>query len=268
MARHIPGAAASHAQRRDSAARGAAIGSVLGLTLRATGPAATGQALAVPLAYATAGLGLEGDRHTDPWSPRQVLLAGAPAYAQHGLAPHTLRENVLLDVDTAALSSGTLLRLGDTAVLALTFHCEACRYLEARHPGIAGVIGKRRGVLARVLQGGTVRVGDPVVRMPETVSAWSDDWRERVAHILAQVPEGMVVEYRQLARLAGVQAVYCRALPGLARRLGWDSRAVAQTGRPAAPRWQGDRRPLEARTTGATGGESATVESSGGDEQA
>lgn len=232
---------------------GTAIGSVLGLMLqhRNTPPARTasrwtavastdGGMLAATVAHAVAGHGLDGDRHADPLSPRQILLAGAPAYRRHGLAAHTLRENVLLDVDTATLRSGTLLRLGEEVIVGLTFHCEACGYLDTRHPGIARVIGKDRGVLARVLQGGMLRPGAPVVRLPETLPPWSDDWRARVAHILAQVPEGMVVEYRQLARLAGVQAVYCRALPALARKLGLAQRAVAQAGSPEAMRWLGE----------------------------
>lgn len=238
MARHDPGAHAPDTEEADTRA-GTMIGRVRALTLRANGPATAGRVLAVPAAQALAGHGLDGDRHADPDSPRQVLVAGAPAYERHGLAPHTLRENVLLDVDTAALRSGALLRLGDTAVIGLTFHCEACRYLDARQPGIAGVIGRDRGVLARVLRGGTIRVGDPVVRLAGATLAWSDDWRERVAHILAQVPDGMVVEYRQLARLAGVQAVYCRALPGLARRLGMAERLTGQAASPRPERWLG-----------------------------
>ncbi|AVR97374.1 MOSC domain-containing protein [Pseudoduganella armeniaca] len=239
MAWHDAGAGAPYRGLQDTPA-GTAIGSVLGLALRADGSSAAGQLLTVPLAQALAGRGLAGDRHAEPDSPRQVLLAGTAAYRQHGLAPQTLRENVLLDVATATLPSGTLLRLGDTAVVGLTFQCEACRYLDARHPGIAGAIGKGRGVLARVLHGGPVRVSDPIVQLPGSAWTWSDDWRERVAQILAQVPDGMVVDYRHLARLAGVQAVYCRALPGLARRLGMAERAAAHYARPELSRWTGD----------------------------
>lgn len=252
MARHNAGALTPWEDAHGAAS--AAIGSVAGLACRAAGPA-VGPVAAVPVARFLAGLGMAGDRHADACSPRQVLLAGTPPYARHGLAPHTLRENVLLDIDTAALPAGALLRLGDTVVVGLTFHCEACRYLDARHPGIARVIGRERGVLARVLRGGTVRVGDAVVRLDGATQTWSDDWRERVAHILAQVPVGMVVEYRQLARLAGVQAVYCRALPALARRLGMAERAVGQGAASGLPRWTGDalfETPADARPASGT----------------
>lgn len=215
----------------------AALGRIVGMTVRG-GRAAAPHSVAV--AHAVAGFGFESDMHADALSPRQLLLAGAPAYRRHDLAPGTLRENVLLDVDTAALAPGTLLRLGGAVVVRLMFHCEACGYLDARRPGLARTIGRERGVLARVIRGGAVRAGDSVVRLDATEPPWPDDWRDRVAQILAQVPEGMVLEYRQLARLAGIQAVYCRALPALARKLGFGDRAVAQHALPGLPRWTGN----------------------------
>ncbi|WP_229422586.1 MOSC domain-containing protein [Pseudoduganella umbonata] len=194
---------------------------------------------AVRAAAALAGRGLAGDVHADDLSPRQVLLAGAPAYARHRLPPRTLRENLLLDIDTADFASGMLLRVGAEAVLRLTFACEACGYLDARQPGVAAAIGRARGMLARVVRGGPITAGDPVVVLPARLPAWDDDWRARVAAILARVPPGMVVDYRQLARLAGVQPVYCRTFPALARKLGFGHAAVAMAGRPDLPRWQG-----------------------------
>ncbi|MFB9289224.1 MOSC domain-containing protein [Pseudoduganella plicata] len=214
-----------------------ALGPILALTVRRD-PSAAPHAVAV--AHAVAGAGLDSDMHADALSPRQVLLAGAPAYRRHDLAPGTMRENILLDVDTATLASGTLLQLGASVIVQLMFHCEACGYLDARSPGLARAIGRERGVLARVLRGGAVHEGDSVRRLATTLAPWPDDWRDRVARILAQVPDSMVVEYRQLARLAGIQAVYCRALPALARKLGFANRAVAQHALPELPRWLGE----------------------------
>ncbi|KQW90313.1 hypothetical protein ASC94_18865 [Massilia sp. Root418] len=185
------------------------------------------------------GEGLSGDVHADPLSPRQLLLAGAPAYASHGLAPGALRENILLDFDTAALRSGTVLQVGDEALLWLTFQCEACGQLDRHAPGLARRIGRRRGMLARVLRGGTIKPGDLVAVLPARVPPWSDDWRVRAAAVLAAVPDGMVIEYRQLARLVGVQSSYCRALPALARAAGLAGKAVSLQDRSATPRWLG-----------------------------
>ncbi|WP_338763819.1 MOSC domain-containing protein [Massilia sp. METH4] len=226
--------------------RAGAIGNVRAITLR---PGSREAPRAVAEAAAVAGSGLAGDIHADPLSPRQVLLAGTPAYARHALAPHTLRENLLLDVDTSDFASGTLLRVGCEVVLQLTFACEACGYLDAHAPGLAGRIGRARGMLARVVAGGIIRAGDPIVpwegsRGPEHPAGappitWSDDWRERVTAILARVPAGMAVDYRQLARLAGVQTVYCRAFPRLARSLGLAHAAVSMHGASDVPRWDG-----------------------------
>lgn len=216
---------------------GVGIGRVQALMVR---PGLRDAPCAVSSVDAIAGLGLAGDAHADPLSPRQVLLAGAPAYARHGLPAHTLRENLLLDIDTAALFSGMLLRVGPHAVLRLMFACEACGYLDARQPGVAAAIGRARGMLARVVRGGTIGAGDPVALLPKTLAAWDDDWRVRVAAVLTRVPQGMVVDYRQLAQLAGVQPVYCRTFPRLARSLGLGHAAVPVAGRRDLPRWQGD----------------------------
>lgn len=222
--------------RGEDAATGVAMGSVLALAQRGEGLRVlqeTGRVMAL------AGQGLAGDRHADPLSPRQLLLAGAPAYASHGLPARALGENLLLDFDTAALRSGTVLQIGAEALLWLTFQCEACGHLGSKAPGLARRIGLQRGMLARVLRGGTIQRGDRVTALPGKLPAWSDDWRQRAVAALAAVPDGMVVEYRQLARLIGVQSSYCRALPKLARAAGLAGKAVTLQDRSAAPRWQG-----------------------------
>lgn len=188
---------------------------------------------------ALSGQGLSGDVHADPLSPRQLLLAGAPAYAAHGLAPRALRENLLLDIDTGGLRSGTVLQVGAEALLWLTFQCEACGQIDLLAPGLARRIGLQRGILARVLRGGMISPGDAVSMLPEIMPAWSDDWRQRAVAVLAAVPDGMVLEYGQLARLIGVQSSYCRALPKIARAAGLGSKAVTRQDRCPALRWQG-----------------------------
>lgn len=192
-------------------------------------------------ALALASMGLEGDRHADPLSPRQLLLAGVEAYSRHALGHHALRENLLLDVDTSTLLSGSLLQIGPGAVLWLTFQCEPCGQIEidAQQPGLFKRIGARRGMLARVLRGGEIKPGDSIVRLDRSLPPWPDDWRERLASILRCVPDGMVIEYKQLARLAGVQSSYCRVFPRMARELGLGHKAVATGSGPQLPRWEG-----------------------------
>jgi hypothetical protein len=213
-------------------------GQLLALTLRLRRGAAP---LPVQAAEAIAGAGLENDIHADPLSPRQLLLAGAAAYADLALPPHALRENLLLDLDTAELRSGTVLQVGREVRLRLMFQCEACGQLEAQRPGLARVLGQRRGILARVLAGGTIREGDPVRDLGPLLPAWPDDWKGRVLRVLDAVPPGAVLTYAQLARLAGVQSSYCRAVPAMLRKLGpaYVEKVVGQQAQVTASRWQG-----------------------------
>jgi hypothetical protein len=189
-----------------------------------------------------AGVGIEGDAHADALSPRQLLLAGTPVYEALSLPPHALRENLLFDFEPSCLGSGTVLQIGAEVRLRMMFQCEACGQLDSVVPGLARQIGDRRGMLARVLTGGLVHAGDPVRTLGVLAPAWHEDWRERVRAVLDSVPPGTVVEYRHLARLAGIQSSYCRAFPRLLARLGngYCTKAVpAQSPVPLA-RWQGE----------------------------
>jgi hypothetical protein len=190
---------------------------------------------------AIAGTGLADHRHANPLSPRQVLLASASAYADFQLPPQALGENLLVDFETAALDSGTVLRIGETVLLRLMFQCEACGHLDAFQAGLAGRIGRRRGILARVLAGGAIHPGDRILDLGRMLPAWDDDWRARVAQVLEAVPDGMVLGYGQLALLAGVQSVYCRAFPRLIAKLGPQYAGKALSAQAAAGRrcWDG-----------------------------
>lgn len=187
------------------------------------------------------GTGLDKDLHANALSPRQVLIASASAYAGLSLPPHTLRENLLVDADTAGLRSGTVLQIGDEVQLRLMFQCEACGQLDIRQPGLSRKIGMRRGMLARVLAGGVIRRGDRVQDLGLLQAAWSDDWRERILQVLDAVPAQSVIEYKHLARLAGVQSSYCRAFPRMIKNLGADYAGKAVTSQSASklPRWEG-----------------------------
>ncbi|WP_230026824.1 MOSC domain-containing protein [Massilia sp. Bi118] len=185
------------------------------------------------------GTGVAGDRHADPLSPRQVLLASAAIYTDLTLPAHALAENLLLDLDTSSLSSGTVLEIGDAVRLRLMFQCEACGYLDAYKAGVAARIGRRRGVLARVLAGGVIHPGDRIRDLGRQLPAWSDDWRERVAQVLCALPDGMVLTYAQLARLAGVQSTYCRAFPRLVKSLGHAGTAVSSQAAAGLQTWDG-----------------------------
>jgi hypothetical protein len=214
------------------------IGSVAALAIR---PARSLPPQRADRVVALGGAGLAGDVHADPLSPRQLLLAGSPAYQSLDLPAHALRENLLLNLDTARLRSGHVLQVGCNVRLRLMFQCEACGRLDLQHPSLARALGARRGMLARVVTGGEMLPGDLVRDLGPQMPPWSDDWRERVLSLLKVVPTEYVVEYAQLARLAGIASSYCRAFPALLRKLEprYALRAVARDAAPERPRWDG-----------------------------
>lgn len=188
-----------------------------------------------------ANYGIVGDRHASPQSPRQLLIAGDAGYERFSLPDATLRENLRIDFSTTDLQSGDMLRLGSNVVLWLTFHCEPCSLLEHRRTGIVKIIGKHRGMLARVLRGGVFHVGEEVSLARAFLPAMSDDWQLRVLGVASAVPVGHYIVYRQLAEMAGVANAYCRAFPKVLSKLPSEvsSRIVSATNALPGPRWNG-----------------------------
>jgi MOSC domain-containing protein YiiM len=138
----------------------------------------------VPSAKVTV-LGLEGDGHRNTEHhggvERAVCLYGleqieALQAEGHAIAPGALGENVtVVGLDWSAVGPGARLRLGDEVVLEVTRYTSPCvtiapafqgrdfsRVSQKRHPGWSRVY-------ARVLVPGTIREGDPIALVSETV---------------------------------------------------------------------------------------------------
>jgi MOSC domain-containing protein YiiM len=133
--------------------------------VRALGLAgASGQPMrSVEAAVAEVERGLVGDRHATrrPGHRRQVLLLDEAELALLRLPGGLLKENVLLGgIPLESLPPGQRLHLGAEVVLELTEPCIPCWKLEHIRPGLITEAWGHRGQLARVLSGGTVRVGD------------------------------------------------------------------------------------------------------------
>ena len=138
-----------------------------------------------------AGLGVEGDAHhgvtvkhrsrvkADPTQPnlRQVHLIHAELFDDlkargFVVGPGDLGENVTTSgVDLLTLPSGTLLRIGATAVLELTGLRNPCAQIERFRPGLLaavldrgarGEVIRKAGVMSVVSVGGLVEVGDVI----------------------------------------------------------------------------------------------------------
>jgi len=142
------------------------------------------------------GLGVEGDAHlgktvqhrsrvaADPTQPnlRQVHLIHAELHEElrsQGLEvlPGQMGENITTKgVDLLRLPTGTILRLGQEAIVELTGLRNPCKQLDQFQPGLmAAVLGRdakgnlirKAGVMGIVVAGGEVKPGDPIhVELP------------------------------------------------------------------------------------------------------
>jgi MOSC domain-containing protein YiiM len=106
--------------------------------------------------------GFDGDRHARVSGRRQILLISGSVLDRFGLKPGDLHENVVVDgFDVMSLQEGQRLRLGD-AVVAVTIPCEACVQMDRVRPGLQQALKDCRGMFVKVLEPGTVRIGDSV----------------------------------------------------------------------------------------------------------
>jgi MOSC domain-containing protein YiiM len=111
-------------------------------------------------------LGVEGDHHARRGSSRQVLLMSEENCGAFGLAPGEVRENIVTrGLDLQSLPAGTRLDIGG-ALLEITKDCEPCSFIESIRPGLRAKMVRRRGMLARVLRSGEIRVGDAITSSP------------------------------------------------------------------------------------------------------
>ncbi len=113
-----------------------------------------------------AGEGIEGDRHASPRGERQdyqVLLMDEETLAALGLSAGQVRENVTTNgIDLASLAVGQRIALGGQTVLQISKPCAPCSRMDEIRPGLQQELEGRRGMLASVVEGGAVEVGDLV----------------------------------------------------------------------------------------------------------
>jgi len=108
------------------------------------------------------GVGIKGDMHAIENSIRQILLVEQETLAALHLRPGIVKENITtLGIALMTLKRRQKLRIGNT-LLQITRECEPCSRMEEIRPGLQELLRGRRGMLARVLQGGTVNVGEAI----------------------------------------------------------------------------------------------------------
>jgi MOSC domain-containing protein YiiM len=75
------------------------------------------------------------------------------------------RANLLVDGLDLPQVPGKVVRIGDGVRLQITCECDPCSRMDAIVPGLKAVLMPdwRGGALARVLHGGEIRIGDPIL---------------------------------------------------------------------------------------------------------
>jgi len=110
--------------------------------------------------------GIQGDRHSKRGNRRAVLFIEREVLDQFGLAPGDVREQVTVSgLVLHELVFGSRLTIGE-AVFEVAGPCAPCERMEELQPGLQQKLEGRRGRFARVVRGGSLRVGDPITVQP------------------------------------------------------------------------------------------------------
>lgn len=164
------------------------------------------------------GHGIEGDINAQVGSPRMVLIASVITIDSFNLKPGDLGENILIDAEVERLSSGQILRFGQTALIRMTFLCEPCATLEKIHTGLAKKIKGKRGFLGIVVKDGLVRLNDEVSVTAYKLPVIPDDAKSRFHEFVYRIPPGRVVKTPDLLMALGVSKAYYRAIPAFLKK--------------------------------------------------
>src|SRR5208282_609409 len=114
---------------------------------------------------AVANRGLLGCAHAQPGGLRQVLLMDLETLGALRLLPGDVKENITTrGFDVRSLRPGRHLRIGE-ALLEVTVPCEPCKRMEQIRAGLEKELRGQRGMLCRVLEGGRIRTGDPILAL-------------------------------------------------------------------------------------------------------
>ena len=117
----------------------------------------------VESANVISGQGLEGDRFCREGHLRQVLLMDKETLDELELSPGQIKENVTTSgLDLSQTEAGQVVIIGDDVTLEIVGECLPCERMNAIRPGLRTTLEHRRGMLALVLNGGPIKVGDPI----------------------------------------------------------------------------------------------------------
>ena len=114
-------------------------------------------------ANALSGMGLEGDRSCRADNVRQVLFMDNETLDRLDLKPGQIKENITTSgVDLTLAKAGQVFFIGDQVTMEVVGECEACGKMDVIRPGLREGLNGRRGMLAMVINGGPIKVGDSI----------------------------------------------------------------------------------------------------------
>lgn len=117
----------------------------------------------VPEVHCVEGKGIVGDLAFGRPS-RQVLIVDHETLDALSLQPGLVRENLTVrGIPLSSLNPAAILNIGEVE-LEITGDCAPCSRMDDIRPGLQQEIQSRRGVLARVVRSGVIRIGAPVGR--------------------------------------------------------------------------------------------------------
>jgi MOSC domain-containing protein YiiM len=114
-------------------------------------------------ATAISAKGLEGDRSCNESNVRQVLFMDKETLDEFGLVPGQIKENITTEgLDLSEAKPGQVFFIGDEVTMEVVGECEPCGKMDAIRMGLRQELNHRRGILAMVISGGPIEVGDSI----------------------------------------------------------------------------------------------------------
>ena len=114
-------------------------------------------------ATAISAQGLEGDRSCNVRNARQVLVMDKETLEHFELVPGQIKENITTKgLDLSEAQPGQVFFIGDEVTMEIVGECEPCGKMDAIRMGLREELNHRRGILAMVISGGPIKVGDAI----------------------------------------------------------------------------------------------------------
>jgi MOSC domain-containing protein YiiM len=105
--------------------------------------------------------GFEGCAHANP-PRREVLFVSKEHLDAVGVEPGAIRENITVEgADVQSWPIGQQVRIGE-ARFEITMVCDPCERMDQLRTGLRALLDDRRGMLAHVVEGGEVALGDEI----------------------------------------------------------------------------------------------------------